>query len=65
MIISKNKNAFNNGGVYRTSYGPGSKRGTTSNLDSYYSSMLKLNIRLKSKDEPKLLRGSQFACPKF
>ena len=60
-----NKNAFNNGGVYRTSYGPGSKRGTTSNLDSYYSSMLKLNIRLKSKDEPKLLRGSQFACPKF
>lgn len=60
-----NKNAYNNGGVYRTSYGPGSKRGTSSNVDSYYSSMLKLNIRLRAKDEPRLLRGSQFACPKF
>ena len=60
-----NKNAYNNGGVYRTSYGPGSKRGTPSNMDSYYSSMLKLNIRLRSKDEPMLLRGSQFACPRF
>jgi hypothetical protein len=60
-----NKNAYNNGGIYRTSYGPGSKRGTSSNLDSYYSSMLKLNIRLRAKDEPRLIRGSQFACPKF
>jgi hypothetical protein len=60
-----NKNAYNNGGVYRISYGPGSKRGTSSNMDSYYSSMLKLNIRLRSKDEPKLLRSSQFACPRF
>jgi hypothetical protein len=60
-----NKNAYNNGGVYRISYGPGSKRGTSSNLDSYYSSMLKLNIRLRAKDEPRLLRGSQFSCPRF
>ena len=60
-----NKNAYNNGGVYRTSYGPGSKRGTASNMDSYYSTMLKLNIRLRRSDEPRLIRGGQFACPRF
>ena len=60
-----NKNAFKNGGIYKTSYGPGSKRGTSTNMDSYYSTVIKLNIRLRDKDEPRLLKGSQFSCPKF
>jgi hypothetical protein len=60
-----NKNAYNNGGVYRTSYEPGSKRGSSSNLDTYYSSVLKLNIRLRAKDDPRPPLGSQFSCPRF
>jgi hypothetical protein len=64
-IQMANKNAYNNRGVFRANYSPGNKRGTPTNKDSYYSSTIKLNIRLKGKDEPKLIKGSQFSCPKF
>jgi len=60
-----NKAASDNGGVYKTGYAPGNKRGNPNNTDSYYSSSIKLNIRLRDRSEPRLYRGSQFKCPKF
>lgn len=45
-IQMANKSAFANGGAYRPNYGPGSKRGTSTNNDAYYATSFKINIRL-------------------
>ncbi len=50
-IQMANKTAFANGGNYRAGYGIGAKRGTPSNNDAYYSSSIKLSIRLGSDGE--------------
>lgn len=41
-----NKAAYANGGNYKPSYGPGDQRGTPTNNDTYYSTVVKLGIRL-------------------
>jgi Domain of unknown function (DUF6089) len=56
-----NKSAFANGGNYRPSYGPGSKRGNPNQNDSYYSTTLKFGIRLGADPNAGFLRGTR--CP--
>jgi hypothetical protein len=58
-----NKTAFANGGVYRPSYGIGSKRGTASNKDAYYASTIKLTIRLGRNNDYNYGRNSGVKCP--
>ena len=56
-----NKSAFANGGNYRPSYGPGSKRGNPNQNDAYYSTTLKFGIRLGADPNAGSLRGTR--CP--
>lgn len=56
-----NKSAFANGGNYRPSYGPGNKRGTATNNDAYYSTTLKLGIRLGGENNNRFLKSTR--CP--
>lgn len=56
-----NKSAWANGGNYRPSYGPGSKRGTPENNDAYYSTTLKVGIRLGGESNRSFLNNLR--CP--
>lgn len=63
-----NKSAFANGGNYRPGFGVGAKRGTATNNDAYYSSSVKVSIRLQteSKTREKRTRGTgSVRCPKI
>lgn len=62
-IQMANKSAFANGGNYRTGFGIGSKRGTPTNNDAYYSSSVKVSIRLGQSDEIKYNHGGDVKCP--
>jgi hypothetical protein len=62
-IQMANKSAFANGGSYRAGFGIGSKRGTPTNNDAYYSSSVKVSVRLGQSDEIKYNRGSDVKCP--
>jgi hypothetical protein len=61
-IQMANKTAFANGGVYRSSFGIGNKRGTASNKDAYYASTVKLSIRLGRSSQNSYGRGG-VKCP--
>jgi hypothetical protein len=61
-IQMANKTAFANGGVYRSSFGIGNKRGTASNKDAYYASTIKLSIRLGRSSQSSYGRGG-VKCP--
>jgi hypothetical protein len=61
-IQMANKTAFANGGVYRSSFGIGNKRGTASNKDAYYASTIKLSIRLGRSSQSNYGRGG-VKCP--
>lgn len=62
-IQMANKSAFANGGNYRAGFGIGSKRGTPTRNDAYYSSSVKVSIRLGRSDEIKYNRGGDVKCP--
>lgn len=63
-IQMANKTAFANGGNYRSGYGIGAKRGTPSNNDAYYSSSIKLSIRLGSNpDYGRMGKWGDVKCP--
>jgi hypothetical protein len=63
-IQMANKTAFANGGNYRTGYGIGAKRGTPSNNDAYYSTSIKLNIRLGTNpDYGRMGKWGDVRCP--
>jgi hypothetical protein len=63
-IQMANKTAFANGGIYRTGYGIGSKRGTPANNDAYFASALKISIRLgRNEQYQNHGRGSDVKCP--
>jgi hypothetical protein len=63
-----NKSAFANGGNYRPGFEVGAKRGTATNNDAYYSTSVKVNLRLEtiSKTREKRARGvGSIRCPKI
>jgi hypothetical protein len=63
-IQMANKAAFANGGNYRPFLGEGSIRGTATNNDAYYSSNVKLTIRLGGGNDDYIYRkGGDVKCP--
>lgn len=63
-IQMANKNAFANGGNYRAFYEVGSKRGTPTNNDAFYSSSIKVSIRLGKNEQYNIYgKGSDVRCP--
>lgn len=63
-IQMANKTAFANGGNYRPGYGIGSKRGTPTNNDAYFASIMKISIRLgRNEQYQNYGRGGDVRCP--
>ncbi len=63
-----NKAAYNNGGTYKTGFGPGAQRGTPTNKDAYYTVSMKGCVRIPGAREPRQRTksgGSVIKCPKF
>jgi hypothetical protein len=56
-----NKAAYANGGNYLPSYGPGDKRGTETNNDAYYSTVVKFGMRLGNDGERRFRNNTR--CP--
>lgn len=56
-----NKAAFNNGGNYLPSYEPGKKRGTATNNDAYYATVVKVGYRFGGDGERRFRNNTR--CP--
>ncbi|MGL6266411.1 MAG: DUF6089 family protein [Chitinophagaceae bacterium] len=56
-----NKAAFANGGTPLPSYGPGDKRGTATNNDAFYSTVLRLGIRFGGENNRNFIKNTR--CP--
>lgn len=56
-----NKAAFANGGTPLPSYGPGDKRGTPTNNDAFYSTVLRLGIRFGGENNRNFIKNTR--CP--
>ena len=56
-----NKAAWANGGNYLPSYEPGKKRGTATNNDAYYSTVIKVGYRFGSDGERRFRNNTR--CP--
>jgi hypothetical protein len=56
-----NKSQWSNGGNYLPSYGPGDKRGTATNKDAYYSTVVKFGMLLGNDGERRFKNNTR--CP--